>query len=75
MAEEVSYDCIALPNHVLGTNIENQSDWVNRNTSVDFCCEPFVRLVLLSACTSIVGLSSQVMILPQRQTAVVAMET
>jgi hypothetical protein len=32
-------------------------------------------LVLLSACTSIVGLSSQVMILPQRQTAVVAMET
>ena len=75
LAEEVSYDCFALPGHILGTNIENKSDWGNRNTSVDFCCEPLFYSVFLSACASIIEFFSQVVEFSQRQTVVVAKGT
>jgi probable F420-dependent oxidoreductase len=71
-AEDLGYDGLALPDHVLGANIANRPDWGDRNTSADFFHDPFVLFGFLAACTTTVEFSTQVMILPQRQTALVA---
>ena len=41
-AEDLGYDGLALPDHVLGANIANRPDWGDRNTSADFFHDPFV---------------------------------
>jgi probable F420-dependent oxidoreductase len=71
-AEGLGYDHIGVPDHVLGANIASRPDWGNRNTSKDLFHDPFVLFGFLAACTSKVELSTQVLILPQRQTALVA---
>ena len=71
-AEALGYDGLSAPDHVLGANIATRPDWGNRNTSKDFFHDPFVLFGYLAACTTRVGFSSQVLILPQRQTALVA---
>jgi probable F420-dependent oxidoreductase len=71
-AEELGYQGLAVPDHVLGANVENRPDWGNRNTSKDFFHDPFVLFGFLAACTKTIEFSTQVMILPQRQTALVA---
>ena len=71
-AEELGYQGLAVPDHVLGANIENRPDWGTRNTSADFFHDPFVLFGFLAACTKTIEFSTQVMILPQRQTALVA---
>ena len=71
-AEDLGYHGLALPDHVLGANIENRPDWGDRNTSSDFFHDPFVLFGFLAASTSKIEFSTQVMILPQRQTALVA---
>src|SRR5205814_122030 len=53
-------------------NVARRTDWGARNTSKDFFHDPFVMFGFLSACTSSIEFSTQVMILPQRQTALVA---
>ena len=57
---------------MLGVNVASRPDWGARNTSKDFFHDPFVMFGFLSACTSRIEFSTQVMILPQRQTALVA---
>ena len=71
-AEALGYDGLSAPDHVLGANIATRPDWGNRNTSKDFFHDPFVLFGYLAACTTRIGFSSQVLILPQRQTALVA---
>lgn len=71
-AEALRYQGIALPDHVLGVNVESRPDWGNRNTSADFFHDPFVLFGFLAACTTSIEFSTQVMILPQRQTVLVA---
>ncbi len=71
-AEDLGYDGLALPDHVLGVNVESRPDWGNRNTSADFFHDPFVLFGFLAACTTSIEFSTQVMILPQRQTVLVA---
>ena len=71
-AEDIGYRGLALPDHVLGANIANRPDWGDRNTSSDYFQDPFVMFGFLAACTSTMEFSTQVMILPQRQTALVA---
>jgi probable F420-dependent oxidoreductase len=71
-AEELGYQGLALPDHVLGANVENRPGWGDRNTSADFFHDPFVLFGFLAACTTSIEFSTQVMILPQRQTALVA---
>lgn len=71
-AEALGYDHLAVPDHVLGVNIANRPDWGDRNTSKDLFHDPFVLFGYLSACTRQIGFSTQVLILPQRQTALVA---
>ena len=72
---ELGYDHLTLADHVLGVNAENLADWGNRNTSADYFHDPFLLFSYLAACTSRIELSTQVLILPQRQTALVAKQS
>lgn len=74
-AEELGYDHLTLADHVLGVNAENLADWGNRNTSADYFHDPFILFSYLAACTSRIEFSTQVLILPQRQTALVAKQS
>src|SRR5436305_416404 len=71
-AEAMGYHHLGAPDHVLGVNVASRPDWGNRNTSKDCFHDPFVMFGFLSACTRTIEFSTQVMILPQRQTALVA---
>jgi probable F420-dependent oxidoreductase len=71
-AEGLGYHHLGAPDHVLGVNVASRPDWGARNTSKDFFHDPFVLFGFFSACTRTIGFSTQVMILPQRQTALVA---
>ena len=71
-AEGLGYHHLGAPDHVLGVNVASRPEWGNRNTSKDFFHDPFVMFGFLSACTRRIEFSTQVMILPQRQTALVA---
>ena len=73
MAEDLGYHHLAAPDHVLGVNADSRPDWdAGRNTSADLFHDPFVLFGFLAGCTSRIGFSTQVLILPQRQTALVA---
>jgi probable F420-dependent oxidoreductase len=71
-AEAMGYHHLAAPDHVLGVNVASRPDWGARNTSQDFFHDPFVLFGFLSACTQKIEFSTQVLILPQRQTVLVA---
>jgi probable F420-dependent oxidoreductase len=71
-AEALGYHHLATPDHVLGVNVASRPNWGARNTSKDFFHDPFVLFGFLSAVTSRIEFSTEVMILPQRQTALVA---
>ncbi len=71
-AEGLGYDHLGAPDHVLGANVASRPDWGNRNTSADLFHDPFVLFGFLSGVTQSVGFSTQVLILAQRQTALVA---
>lgn len=71
-AEGLGYHHLGAPDHVLGANIENRPDWGQRNTSADLFHDPFVMFGYLSGLTKSIGFSTQVLILAQRQAALVA---
>ena len=71
-AEAAGYDHLAAPDHVLGVNVASRPGWGARNTSADLFHDPFVLFGFLSGCTARIGFSTQVLILPQRQTVLVA---
>lgn len=72
-AEAIGYDGIALPDHVLGANPASRPGWTQpRGRSTDLYHDPFVLFGFLAGCTKIADFSTQVLILPQRQTALVA---
>ena len=70
-AEAMGYDFVEAPDHVLGVNAASRPGW-DRNTSKDLFHDPFVLFGYLAACTQKLGLSTGVLILPQRQTVLVA---
>jgi len=72
VAEALGYDYIAAADHVIGVNAASRPDWGARNTSADFFHDPFVLFSYMAACTKRIGFSTEVMILPQRQTALAA---
>ncbi len=69
-AEELGYDHIEVPDHVFGATARD--GWSPRYTEQDSFHETFVTLGFLAAATTTIGLASGVLILPQRQTGVVA---
>ena len=72
-AEEIGYHGIAAPDHVLGANIASRPGWTQpRARSTDFYHDPFVLFGFLAGCTNIGDFSTQVLILAQRQTVLVA---
>ncbi len=71
-AEGLGYHHLGAPDHVLGANVENRPDWGQRNTSADLFHDPFVLFGYLSGLTRTIGFSTQVLILAQRQAALVA---
>src|SRR5215212_10642880 len=75
-AEEIGYHGIAAPDHVLGVNVASRPGWTQgRARSTDLYHDPFVLFGFLAGVTKIEDFSTQVLILPQRQTALVAKQT
>ena len=70
--EELGYRHILVYDHVLGANTASRPDWRGAYTSETSFHEPFVLFGYLAALTRQVELVTGVIILPQRQTALVA---
>ncbi len=72
-AEAIGYHGIAAPDHVLGVNIASRPGWTEaRARSTDLYHDPFVLFGFLAGCTGLGDFSTQVLILAQRQTVLVA---
>lgn len=71
-AEGLGYDHLAVYDHVVGANPASRPDWTGAYTSEAAFHDPFVLLSYLAAHTSRIILTPQVLILAQRQTALVA---
>ena len=74
-AEGMGYNHILAFDHVLGANAESRPGWSGVYRHTDAFHEPFVLFGYLAAVTSSVELVTGVIILPQRQTALVAKQT
>ena len=74
-AESMGYNHILAFDHVLGANAESRPGWSGAYRHTDAFHEPFVLFGYLAAVTSSVDLVTGVIILPQRQTALVAKQT
>ena len=70
-AEAIGLDFVEAPDHVLGVNAASRPGW-DRNNSEDLFHDPFVLFGYLAGCTGKLGFSTGVLILPQRQTVLVA---
>jgi probable F420-dependent oxidoreductase len=71
-AEDLGYDYLIYYDHVLGADTRHHSDWSGPYSHVDPFHEPFVTFGYLAAVTKRIELVTAVVILPQRQTALVA---
>lgn len=70
--EDLGYRHILIYDHVLGASVENRPGWRGPYTSDTMFHEPFVLYGYFAAITRQVELVTDVIILPQRQTALVA---
>src|SRR5919199_2281087 len=68
----MGYRHILIYDHVLGASTTNRPDWRGAYTSETLFHEPFVLFGYLAAITQRVELVTGVLILPQRQTVLVA---
>ncbi len=71
-AEELGFDHILAYDHVLGAHVSNRPDWGTRYSDKDSFHEPFVMFGYMAAFTSRIEFVTGVLILPQRQTVLVA---
>ena len=71
-AEDLGYDWIEVADHVLGANTANRPGWSGPYNHTDPFHETFVTMGFLAAVTKRIKLVSGILILPQRQTALVA---
>ncbi|HWP60421.1 MAG TPA: LLM class F420-dependent oxidoreductase [Candidatus Acidoferrales bacterium] len=71
-AESLGYDHIVAYDHVLGANSASRPGWNPPYTHRDAFYEPFVLFGYIAGFTKKIGLVTGVIILPQRQTALVA---
>jgi len=69
-AEDLGYDHIEVPDHVFGATA--RGDWKPIYNEKDAFHETFTTLAFIAAVTKTIGLTSGVLILPQRQTGLVA---
>ena len=71
-AESLGYDHIVAYDHVLGASTTNRPDWAGPYTDKSMFHEPFVLFSYLAGLTKTIELVTGVIILPQRQTILVA---
>ncbi|MEP6693089.1 MAG: LLM class F420-dependent oxidoreductase [Chloroflexota bacterium] len=71
-AEDLGYTHLVAYDHVLGADTSTRPDWRGPYTTKSMFHEVFVLFGFLAACTTRLELASAVIILPQRQTALVA---
>ncbi len=71
-AEALGYEHILAYDHVLGADPAKHPDWGGLYTMDSAFHEPFVLFGYLAAITSTINLTTGIIILPQRQTALVA---
>src|SRR6188508_792724 len=71
-AEELGYQHLLIYDHVLGASTASRPDWRGPYTSDTLFHEPFVLFGYLAGLTKRIELVTGVIILPQRQTALVA---
>ena len=71
-AEDLGYDYLLAFDHVLGANAASRPGWQGAYRHTDAFHEPFVLFGYLAAVTTSIELTTGVIILPQRQTALVA---
>ena len=70
--ESMGYHHLRTGEHVLGANVGSRSDWKGPYDSTDLWHEPFVLYGYLVGITRTLELVTSIVILPQRQTALVA---
>lgn len=71
-AEQAGFAHLQHSEHVLGADVSDRPDWHLPWTNQDAWHDPFVTLAFLAGQTSRIELASSILVLPQRQTAVVA---
>ena len=71
-AEELGYDHLVAFDHVLGADVANRPEWSGPYTREHLFHEPLVLFGYLAAVTQRLELVTGIIILPQRQTALVA---
>jgi probable F420-dependent oxidoreductase len=70
--EDLGYNHIHAYDHILGANPERPGGWVGPYTFIHPFFEPFILFSYLAGLTSKIEFASGIIILPQRQTALVA---
>ena len=71
--EAAGYDFLEVPDHALGANVASRPGWdPDRNSSQDLFHDPFVLLSYVSAVAPKLTFSTGVLIMAQRQTALIA---
>lgn len=71
-AQDLGYTHLLAYDHVLGADVANRPEWTGPYTTADSFHEPFVLFGYIAAVAPELELVSGVIILPQRQTALVA---
>ena len=71
-AEALGFQHVLVYDHVLGAGTTSRPDWRGPYNSETPFHEPFVLFGFMAACTQVLELVTGVIILPQRQTALVA---
>ena len=70
--EALGFDHIRIPDHILGVSRESRPDWTGLYDIDTPFYEPLTTISFLAGVTTHVGFLSSILILPQRQTALVA---
>lgn len=71
-AEELGFNHVAMADHVLGADPAYHEGWKRMYTNATFSHEPFTLFSYLAGATTTIGFMTGILILPQRQTALVA---
>ncbi len=71
-AEDLGYDHLKVYDHVIGADVQHYQDWEGPYTHKHMFHEPMVLFGYLAAITRRLDLVTGILILPQRQTALVA---
>ena len=71
-AEDLGYEYLIFYDHVLGADAASRPGWSGHYSAADPFHEPLVTFGYLAGATRSIGLVTAVIILPQRQTALVA---